>query len=240
MLGIGPAIDRENVRKVHFGYREAGPLRGSTKSGRKAAMGCDGSRAACRASSRTQSSKGISAIWYPLVPQPSDQGAERRHLGAGQMVGAAGRARGDGDVADRRRAGVGGHEIQRQIDIGREAGVRDEPDQRGTSRSRCSTRRCARCRRCPAAGRSPPEGPPGPRRAAAPRPRTSSRRIPCAAARGARAAFPPSPRGRRPRRSPRAPRCSTRNAPGWPGTWPASRITSRVPATFAARSSWYG
>jgi hypothetical protein len=70
------------------------------------------------------------------VPQPADQDGEQGVLGAGEMIGAAGRALGDRDVPDGGRADVGGHVVERQVDLGRQPGVGHEPDQRAHLRRR--------------------------------------------------------------------------------------------------------
>ncbi len=64
-------------------------------------------------------------------PQSADKDAKRGVLRAGEMVSASGRALGDGNMTDGRRADIGGHEIERKIDVGSETCVGDEPDQRG-------------------------------------------------------------------------------------------------------------
>jgi len=66
----------------------------------------------------------------PVFAQPANQGSEQGVPGAGQVIGTSRRPFERGDVPDGRRAGVGGDEVERQVDVGSQAGIGDEPDQR--------------------------------------------------------------------------------------------------------------
>src|SRR5437588_4968654 len=74
-------------------------------------------------------------VWYlrdgeSVNAEPVDQGAEERAPRAGQVIGVSGRLGMGRNMPYGCRADIGGHEVERQVDIGRQARIRDEPYQR--------------------------------------------------------------------------------------------------------------